>query len=88
MYQTNLAGSCNVISGVQTYCIVASTFCGNDVYPAQGIQSDLLAIENVLQTQLGGNSTKRVLFKSVSGETLLQNQCNMNVQIILYDIIA
>ena len=88
LYHTNLSGIAACTSGKQQCYIVSSAFCGNDVYPAQGIQADLLSIENVLQTQLGGNSTKRVLFESVSGETLLQNQCNMNVQIILYDIIA
>ena len=88
MYQTNLSGIAVCTSGKQQCYIVSSAFCGNDVYPAQGIQADLLSIENVLQGQLGGNSTKRVLFESVSGETMLQNQCSTNVRVIIYDIIA
>ena len=39
-------------------------------------------------TQIGGNGTRKVLMESVTGETMLQNQCNMNVCVILYDIIA
>ena len=68
--------------------VVASAFCGNNVYSVNGIQPDLLSLSTALQGNIGGNSTKRVLYESVSGEVMLQNQDNMNVCIILYGIIA
>ena len=41
IYQTNLSGIAACTSGKQQCYIVSSAFCGNDVYPAQGIQADL-----------------------------------------------
>ena len=60
MYQTNISGSCNVTSGVQSCMVVASAFCGNNVYSVNGIQPDLLSLSTALQGNIGGNSTKRV----------------------------
>ena len=88
MYQTNCSGVLDVTSGHQATAIVGSAFCGNGIYVNQGIQNDLASIETSVQTTIGGNVTKRVLFESVSGEIMLQNQCTMNVRVILYDIIA
>ena len=36
----------------------------------------------------GGNATRNVLFESVTGEVMIQNQCNWNVCGIHYDVIA
>ena len=58
------------------------------MYPSQAIQPDLLSMSNAIFTKIGGNSTRRVLRESVSGEVMLHNQDNMNVRVILYDIIA
>ena len=88
MYQTNLAGQADCTSAHQQTYIVSSAFCGNGVYIGQGIQSDLASIETAVTTTIGGNVTKKILFESVAGETLLQNQCTMNVRVILYDVIA
>ena len=88
IYQTNISGYCPVTSGRQNNCIVASAFCGNNVYVTQGIQSDLLSINNAISTMNGGNVTRKFLLESVSGEVMLQNQTNMNTRVVLYDIIA
>ena len=79
---------CTVGSGKQVQQIVASAFCGNDVFPSQGVQPDLMSINSAINTQNGGNVTRKFLLESVSGEVMLQNQCNMNFRVILYDIIA
>ena len=79
MYQTNSAGIADVTPGHQATYIVGSAFCGNGVYTGHSIQADLSSIETAVQTTIGGDTTKRVLFESVSGEIMLQNQCTMNV---------
>ena len=86
--QTNISGAAVTTSGKQNVFIVASAFCGNDVYPTQGIQPDLLTINNAISTLNGGNIARKMLLESVSGEVLLQNQSNMNTCVILYDVIA
>ena len=88
IYQTNISGYCPVTSGKQNTCNVASAFCGNNVFVTQGIQADLLSINNAVNTMNGGNVTRKYLLESVSGEIMLQNQTNMNTRVILYDIIA
>ena len=88
MYQTNCSGDCTAVSGKQGGTICFSAFCGKDVYTTAGIQPDLLSIENAINAQIGGNVTRKALLESVTGEVMLQNQCNMNVRVILYDIIA
>ena len=54
----------------------------------QGIQMNLLSIKNAINTSVGGNTTRKVLFELVSGEVMIQNQCNLNVRVIHYDDIA
>ena len=88
MYQTNYSAECVALSAIQGGTIVLSAYCGNNFFPTAGIQADLLSIENAVNNQIGGNSTRKVLMESVTGETMLQNQCNMNVNVIIYDIIA
>ena len=88
MYQTHVSGLAECTSGKQTAYLVGSAFCGNDMYVNQGVQLDLLSIENVVNTIFSGNATRKVLFESVSVEIMLQNQCYMNVCVIRYDIIA
>ena len=89
MYQTNISGSCNVTSGVHTGVIYRSKcFLRNNVYPSLAIQPYLLSTSNTINGSVGGNSTRKVLYQSVSGEVMLHNQDNMNVRVIPYDIIA
>ena len=79
MYQVNCSGYSTCTSGVQQYGIVTSLFCGSGVYKTQGIQADLEYIHGAIANQNGGNSPRRFLLQSVSGETTLQIQANMNV---------
>ena len=88
IYQTNVAGVLTCTSGVQNQTIVNSLYCGSDVYETTGVQADLEYIFNAIGTWNGGNATRRTLLETVSGETMLQNQCNVNVRVILYDIIC
>ena len=73
MCQTNELSVATVESGKQSTFIVGSAFCGNYVHPTQGIRTDLLLIENAINSSAGGNSTRKLLFKSVSGEVKMQN---------------
>ena len=79
IYQPNSAGiaESDVTSAHQATYIVGSAFCGNGVYTGHSIQSHLASIEAAVTTTIGGNTTKRILFESVSGEIMLQNQCNI-----------
>ena len=59
MYQTNLSGFCTLTPGVHIGCVVASEFYGNNEYYGQGIQANLLLIENTKNTATGENMTEK-----------------------------
>ena len=87
LYQTNVSGYCPVTSaGKHNNAIVASAFCGNNVFVAQAIQSDLPSMNHGISNMNGGYITRKFLLESISGEVMLQNQTNMNTRVILYDI--
>ena len=45
-------------------------------------------MNNAINTHNGTNSTQNIHLESVSGEVMLQNQANMNIRVVLYNIIA